>query len=53
MATRLTVKPMTIAGLSVHGDFVTALWTLHGHGGGIANQSSLQLVFNTPLLGGL
>jgi hypothetical protein len=39
MATRLTVKPMTTARLSVHRHFVTALGTADGQGGGVAELS--------------
>ena len=39
MATRLTVKPMTAASLSVHRHFVTALGTADGQGRGVAKLS--------------
>jgi hypothetical protein len=41
MAARLAVNPMTIAGLSGHQNFITALGTPDGHGGGVAKLSSL------------
>jgi hypothetical protein len=39
MATRLTVKPMATARLSVHRHFIAALGTADGQSGGVAKQS--------------
>ena len=52
MATRLTVNPMTITGSSVRRNLIAALGTPDGHAGGVAALSTLQSVFNSPLLGG-
>jgi hypothetical protein len=41
MAARLAVNPMTVAGLSGHQNFITALRTPDGSGGGVAKLRSL------------
>ncbi len=53
VSARLTVKPGTIGGWSVHGRLIAALGTPERYCRGIAELSSSQLVFNPPLAGGL